>query len=156
MKHSLVQIYFSLEKNNIFLSILLLFFLAACVSKNNDFNQTSRSCIPRIIVETLQDSLRIGEVFEAKLYFSDTAYLTVYDSMKGKGVRYYPVFKINDRLINNNFSDYLLVRDTVDSEIIYKEFPNYREVNVSVIFPHPLEGEGTVELSKIVSYSVIE
>lgn len=155
MKLESVQIYFSLENNKkYFLLFLVPFLLGGCIFEKNEVNQ--KSCIPKIVVEPSKDSLRIGEIFEVKVSLSDTTYLTVFDPIKEKKERFYPVFKVNNLMINNNYSDYFIVRDTVDNNVVYEEFPNYREINLSVIFPHPIEGEGTVELSKLVSYIVIK
>jgi hypothetical protein len=110
---------------------------------------------PTIVIEQAKDTLKIGEVFEARVYLSDSAFLEIVNEDGSKGRKIFPIFKLNGKEIRNK-SDYLIVSDTVNNKIVYKEYPFYREIECSIIFPHPRFAEGSVELHKLITYIALE
>jgi hypothetical protein len=124
---------------------LCLFLFSSCHEKSN-------KVFPFIIVERKDDSLKIGEVFEAKIFLSDTSYYQIIDE-QGKRRNIYPVFKVNGKIIDNK-SDTLFYTENVDSIPLAYSYKNIRESAFSIIFPHPTIGEGTIEVSKRIGYIV--
>lgn len=136
---------------NSILVLIAIVVLQSCNEKSGPW----KSEFPYIIVEQSLDSLMVGDVFEARIYLSDSSYLYVPDESRGKGRKVFPVFKVNGIEMRSK-SDYFIVRDTADNLVVYPEYPFYREIECSIIFPHPKFGEGSVELQKLVTYIVSE
>ena len=121
----------------------------------NDSSSTTTNCdLPFMVVKSMQDSLFIGEVFEAEIYLSDTRYLQMINPDGSKDI-VYPLFEIEGKLIQNHLSNKMVVRDTVDSEIQFDEEPSYRGIECSILFPHPKLGAGSVKITRVIPYYVI-
>lgn len=129
-------------------------FVFGCnIDKPVEYLSTDK-CFPKIVIEPINDTVKIGEIFEVKISLSDTSVLTVPEYGSSKRKKYYPVFRINGEIIPNHFSNHYTVRHRVSEAIVYEEDPNYREIECSVIFPHPIIGEGSIELAKLITYRV--
>lgn len=129
-------------------------FFFLCIIQFASCHQKSNKEIPYIIVERKDDSLRIGEVFTAKIYLSDTSFYNYIDDF-GKRREVYPVFKVNDEITYVE-SDTLIYTEKVDSNPKAHSYKNIRESAFSIIFPHPKEGEGTIEVSKRIGYVIVD
>lgn len=114
----------------------------------------SESCYPVILIDTKQDSVEIGSIFRAEVSLSDTTLLFMADFDSEVKRRVHPVFKINGEIVKDHFADSFIVEEVVDSTIYYEEYPNYREISCSIIIPHPRAEEGTIEISKLITYLV--
>lgn len=107
--------------------------------------------IPEITIETNKDSLRVGEIYEAKIYLSDTTCLYIVENETKE--RILPVIKVNGELVKIK-EDYYIFKEKVTREkITYGD--DLREWSCSIIFPHP-RGLGSVEIDYRHSYVIKE
>ena len=118
--------------------------------------ENSENCFPTIIVETKSDSVEIGELFEAKVYLSDTSYFYLTDYETGKKQSVFPVFRINGELKESPDGYFYQYSEVVTNESVYQELPTVREVSFGIIMPHPEPLGGDVEFGYRYSFIAIE
>lgn len=105
--------------------------------------------IPAIIIETKKDSLKVEEIYEAKIYLSDTTCLYIVENNIKE--RILPIIKINGERVKVS-GDYYVFKEKVTREkITYGD--DLREWSVNIIFPHP-KGLGAVEINYRHSYII--
>lgn len=129
----------------------LIISLLIITTLTNSCSQSGVECksldYPKIEVVFNNDTIILGEVFEARIFMSDTSLYTFYDSERSKYVRVHPYFKINDSLIYTK-SD-TLIHSVVLNEIPENRYlPGFYEWTCSIIVPHPIEFEGDIEFKK--------
>ncbi len=149
---------FHLNRSNCITAVAFcyLLILSCCSINKEEVLACNEECFPTIVIDSKQDSLKVGEVFKAKVSLSDTSLLYMSDFNSTKKRRIHPVFKINGEIIQDHYADSFEVEEVVDSTIFYEGYPNYREISCSIIIPHPRAEEGTLELQKLITYIVVE
>jgi len=130
---------------NLYFVLIVLLFSCARESQN---------CLPMMVIESNKDQVSIGDEIIFRVTISDTSFLSLNEPDMDKTMRIHPVFKVNGNVVENLFSDTLVYREIADSISVYPDKPSYREVDFSVIIPHPIEFEGAIELKKVESYMV--
>ncbi|MEQ9424366.1 MAG: hypothetical protein RJQ09_08125 [Cyclobacteriaceae bacterium] len=133
------------------LAIILLAFTNCQPNKQNVELSVPKSEFPFVIIETEADSVRIGDKFKAKVYLSDSSYYFLYDRT-GKKRPTNPVFRVNGELVDSPNGHFLMYEEVVTDKLVYKEFPNIREISFGIIFPHPSPSSGDIEIGYRHSY----
>ncbi len=134
-----------------YLSLITVVVLISC---NDMLDRSTGECeLPYIVVGNHSDSLSIGEVFEVTIQLSDTSLLYM-PELNGAKEKVFPLFEINGVLIQDHYSNSYLIRDTVDTKVIYTDYPDYRHVECSILIPHPKLGAGSIKLTRVISYVV--
>jgi hypothetical protein len=109
-----------------------------------------------VVIETKNDSIPIGGIFDAKVYLSDTSSFYLKDYETGKKQQVFPVFRINGELKESPDGYFYRYSETVTDQQVYEEFPNIREVSFGIIMPHPDTLGGDIEFGYRYNYVATE
>lgn len=135
-----------MERNSILIFVTIAFISFSCTQSTKDkfCNQ-----IPEITIETNKDSLKVGEIYEAKIYLSDTSCLYIVENDTKE--RILPIIKVNGEQVKISKDYYVFKEEVIREKITYGD--DLREWSCSIIFPHP-RGLGSVEIDYRHSYVV--
>lgn len=120
----------------------------ACASARNETVYS----FPTLQTNLNKDTLSVGELLQLKISFSDTSYFR-FKEYDGSIRRITPPFMVDGKFVQNDEDAYIYTEKVEPtSETVSKYVLDY--IAVGVVFPHPVEGEGDVTVTKLVSFTI--
>lgn len=140
------------------LNFLILLITVGSCDQTNSKTQTNKStnCFPTVIIEAEADTLKIGEIFRAKVYLSDTSYYELVNWGDGREGPTNAVFNVNGQITYSPGKNYLDYEEIVTNKAKFEELPELRQIRFGIYIPHPDPFGGDIEISKIYNYVAIE